>query len=51
MHPMSLRCKGTITDGLIIKNFTILILYENGGHGAISELKDARKQISIFLKN
>lgn len=86
MHPMSLRHKGTVIDGLIIKDFTIpnsigvptlvihskndglvsyshaeyahqnikcskLILYENGGHGAISELKDARKQISIFLNN
>ena len=84
MHPMSLRYKGTITDGLIIKNFTIpdnieaptliihskndglvsyghaefahqnikgstLILYENGGHGAISELEDVRKKISAFL--
>jgi len=86
MHPMSLRQEGTVTDGLIIKNFTIpdsigvptlvihskndglvsyshavfahqsikgsnLILYENGGHGAISELEDARKQISIFLND
>ncbi|MFO7817095.1 MAG: alpha/beta hydrolase [Desulfovibrionales bacterium] len=86
MHPMSLRHKGTVIDGLIIKDFTIpdsigvptlvihskndglvshshaeyahqnikcskLILYENGGHGAIYELKDARKQISIFLNN
>jgi len=84
MHPMSLRYKGTITDGLIIKNFTIpdnievptliihskndglvsyshaefthqnikgsaLILYENGGHGAISELGDARNKIFTFL--
>ena len=86
MHPMSLRHKGTVIDGLIIKDFKIpesisvptlvihskndglvsyshaeyvhqnikdskLILYENGGHGAISELKDARKQISTFLNN
>jgi len=84
MHPMSLRRKGTIADGLIIKDFKIpesisvptlvihskndglvsyshakyasqhiegskLILYENGGHGLISELEDARKQISRFL--
>lgn len=84
MHPMSLRREGTVTDGLIIKDFVIpdkiniptlivhskndglvsyshaefahqnikgskLILYENGGHGAISELEDARDQISIFL--
>ncbi len=84
MHPMSLRHKGTVTDGLIIQDFTIpdsllvptlvihskndglvsyshaeyshqnisgskLILYENGGHGALSELADARKQISNFL--
>jgi len=83
---MSLRHKGTITDGLIIKNFTIpdnikvptliihskndglvsfshaefthqnikdskLFLYEKGGHGAISELIDARKQIKTFLNN
>jgi pimeloyl-ACP methyl ester carboxylesterase len=86
MHPMSLRYQGTITDGLIIKEFEIpdsisvptlivhskndglvsyshaelahrkikdskLILYENGGHGAISELEDARNQIKIFLNN
>ncbi len=86
MHPMSLRHKGTVTDGLIIKDFTVpdsigvptliihskndglvsyshavhahqningskLILYEKGGHGAISELKDAREQISVFLNN
>lgn len=86
MHPMSLRHKGTIIDGLIIQNFTIpdnievptlilhskndglvsyshaefthrnipdskLILYEKGGHGAISELIEARKQISTFLNN
>lgn len=86
MHPMSLRHKGTIIDGLIIKDFKIpesisvptlfihskndglvsyshaeyanqriegskLILYENGGHGVISELKDVRKQISSFLNN
>jgi pimeloyl-ACP methyl ester carboxylesterase len=86
MHPMSRRYEGTVTDGLIIKNFRIpdgigvpaliihskndglvsfshaefahqniknskLILYENGGHGAISELKDARKHIGTFLNN
>lgn len=86
MHPMSLRHKGTITDGLIIQNFIIpdnikvptliihskndglvsfshakftheyikdskLILYEKGGHGAISELIDAREQINKFLNN
>ncbi len=86
MHPMSLRYKGTVTDGLIIQNFTIpdsigvptliihskndglvsfshaefshqkikdskLVLHENGGHGAISELEDARKQISTFLND
>lgn len=86
MHPMSSRYQGTITDGLIIKDFEIpdsisvptlivhakndglvsyshaelthrkikgskLILYENGGHGAISELEDARKQIENFLNN
>ncbi len=86
MHPMSLRYDGTITDGLIIKNFEIpkgiavptliihskndglvhyshaehsksmikdskLILYDKGGHGALSELQAARKQIKIFLKN
>ena len=86
MHPMSIRYQGTITDGLIIKDFEIpdsisvstliihskndglvsyshaelahrkiktskLILYENGGHGAISELEDARNQIKIFLNN
>lgn len=86
MHPMSLRYEGTVTDGLIIQNFTIpdsivvptliihskndglvsfshaefthqnikdskLILYENGGHGAISELEDARKQIGTFLSD
>lgn len=86
MHPMSLRYKGTVTDGLIIQNFSIpdsigvptliihskndglvsfshaefshqkikdskLVLYENGGHGAISELEDARKQISTFLND
>jgi len=84
MHPMSLRYDGTITDGLIIKNFeiptnitaptliihskndglvsyshaeyannninnSIIILYEKGGHGALSELADARKQIKAFL--
>ena len=84
MHPMSLRHKGTIIDGIIIKAFNFpesisvptliihskndglvsyshaeyinqriegskLILYEKGGHGAISELEDARKQISSFL--
>jgi pimeloyl-ACP methyl ester carboxylesterase len=86
MHPMSLRYDGSITDGLIIKNFEIpkniaaptliihskndalvhyshaeysnnniadskLILYDMGGHGALSELKDARKQIMLFLNN
>lgn len=86
MHPMSLRHKGTVTDGLIIKDFVIpdkidvptliihskndglvsyshaefthqhikgskLILYENGGHGAISELEDARKHIGTFLSD
>lgn len=86
MHPMSLRRRGSVTDGLIIKDFRIpdsiavptliihsrndglvsychaeyahqyingskLILYEKGGHGAISELTDVRKQISHFLKN
>lgn len=84
MHPMSLRHKGTIIDGIIIKAFKIpesisvptliihskndglvsyshaeyanqriggskFILYEKGGHGVISELGDARKQISSFL--
>jgi pimeloyl-ACP methyl ester carboxylesterase len=84
MHPMSLRHKGTVIDGIIIKDFKIpesisvptlvihskndglvsyshaeyanqriegskFILYDNGGHGAISELEDARKQISSFL--
>ena len=28
-----------------------LILYENGGHGAISELEDARNHINRFLNN
>lgn len=86
MHPMSLRYDGTITDGLIIKNFDIpksiatptliihskndglvhyshaeyshqniknstLILYDQGGHGALSQLKDARKQIKMFLED
>ena len=86
MHPMSLRRKGTLTDGLIIKDFNMpesisiptlvihskndglvsyshaeytnqqikgstLVLYENGGHGLISVLEDARKQISNFLNN
>ena len=86
MHPMSLRQEGTVTDGLIIKDFIIpdnisvptliihskndglvsydhavysnqhikgskLILYEKGGHGAISELIDVRKQIKTFLNN
>ncbi len=86
MHPMSMRRKGTITDGLIIRDFKIpgnisiptliihskndglvsyshaeyanqqiegstLVLYENGGHGLISELGDARKQISSFMDN
>jgi len=84
MHPMSLRREGTITDGLIIRDFKMpesiriptlvihsrndglvsyshaeyahqhiegskLILYENGGHGLISVLEDARKQINGFL--
>lgn len=84
MHPMSLRYAGTITDGLIIKDFNIpsninvptliihskndglvsyshaeysnkhingskLVLYDKGGHGALSELEDAKKQISEFL--
>ncbi len=86
MHPMSIRRKGTITDGLIIRDFKMpesisiptliihskndglvsyshaeytnqqikgstLVLYENGGHGLISVLQDARKQISNFLNN
>ncbi len=86
MHPMSLRHKGTVIDGLIIEDFMIpesirvptliihakndglvsyshaeyanqhiegskLILYENGGHGLISELEDARKQINSFLND
>ncbi len=86
MHPMSLRHEGTVTDGLIIKDFVIpdkidvptliihskndglvsyshaefthqhikgskLILYKNGGHGGISELEDARKQIDTFLSD
>jgi pimeloyl-ACP methyl ester carboxylesterase len=86
MHPMSLRHKGTVTDGLIIQNFKIpesirvstlvihskndglvsyshaeyanqriegskLILYENGGHGLISELEDARIRINSFLND
>jgi pimeloyl-ACP methyl ester carboxylesterase len=86
MHPMSLRHKGTITDGLIIQDFKIpetistptlvihskndglvsyshaeyanqriegskLILYETGGHGLISELEDARREINSFLNN
>jgi len=86
MHPMSLRHKGTVTDGLIIQNFKIpesirvstlvihskndglvsyshaeyanqriegskLVLYETGGHGLISELEDARRQINSFLNN
>ncbi len=85
MHPMSLRYQGTITDGLMIKDFVIpkniptltlivhskndglvsyshaeyanksiqssrIILYENGGHGALSELENARKEIKKFLK-
>ncbi len=86
MHPMSIRYQGTLTDGLIIANFTLpegievptlivhskndglvhyshaththerilgskLVLYEKGGHGALSELVDARKQINSFLNN
>ncbi len=86
MHPMSLRQKGTIIDGLIIQDFKIpdnisvptliihskndglvsynhaeyahqrindskLVLFEQGGHGLISELEDARKQINSFLNN
>lgn len=86
MHPMSQRSIGTVTDGLLIKDFKMplkittptliihskndglvsyshsefahrnisnsqIILYENGGHGALSELEDAREQIKIFLKN
>lgn len=86
MHPMSLRYKGTIVDGLIIQDFIVpdninvptlvihskndglvnyshaeyanqsikgskLILYEKGGHGVISELEEARKEISNFLNN
>ena len=32
-------------------NNSKIILYENGGHGALSELEDARRQISSFLEN
>ena len=28
-----------------------LILYENGGHGALSEISDVRKQIQVFLNS
>jgi hypothetical protein len=28
-----------------------LILYEKGGHGLISELEDARREINSFLNN
>jgi len=86
MHPMSLRYEGTITDGIMIKDFEIpktitiptliihskndglisyshaeyankyiygsrIILYENGGHGALSELEKARKEIKQFLND
>lgn len=86
MHPMSLRYKGTLIDGLIIKDFVIpqsitvptlivhsrndglvscshaeyahknihnsrLILYDKGGHGALSEFEDMRKQIQLFLND
>ena len=86
MHPMSLRYSGTITDGLIIKDFIIptnitvptliihskndglvsyahaensnahikgsrLIIFDKGGHGALSEIVEARKQIEAFLNN
>lgn len=85
MHPMSLRYQGTMTDGLMIKDFVIpknitiptliihskndglvsyshaenankniqgsrIILYQNGGHGALSELENARKEIKQFFK-
>lgn len=84
MHPMSLRYQGTITDGLMIKDFVIpknitiptliihskndglvsyshaenankniqgsrIILYKNGGHGALSKLENARNEIKLFL--
>lgn len=33
----------------LISLATLISIYDNGGHGAISELEDVRKHISIFL--